>query len=115
MNRFHLARWVDPARLGASLRVRRAVDAISVGWLSRARIGEVSGLPGREVDRLLGRLAGLGALDMRPEAEPQPGPRLPRGVAPPRARADPVPRIPTEGGAARDDAGEATTLMLGLR
>lgn len=75
MNRFRLARWVDPARLGASLRVRRAVDAISVGWLSRARIGEVSGLPGREVDRLLGRLSGLGALEMRPDGEPEPAAR----------------------------------------
>jgi hypothetical protein len=137
MNHFRLARWVEPSRLGSSLRVRRAVHSISVSWLSRARIGEVSGLPDREVERLLGALADLGALQTRVDDEPRRGmPPLraegPTGV--PGAHAagvdialdleldldihvdiDSAPGIAAESWMTREDAGQATTLMLGLR
>jgi hypothetical protein len=72
MDSYHLTRWVDSPGLGAQLRVRKALVAMSVGWVTRGRLEREIGLTVREFDTVLRPLIEQGAIEVRKVEEALP-------------------------------------------
>jgi hypothetical protein len=60
---YRLVRWVESQGCGHSLAARRAIVAMSVGWIPHAWLAREAGLSAKEADTLLQALKAQGALE----------------------------------------------------
>lgn len=69
MESYRISRWTEPPAGPSQLQLRKALIAMSVGWVSRTWLERHAGLGRREIDALFDRLEAEGVL-MRCEQPP---------------------------------------------
>lgn len=71
MESYRISRWTEPPAGPSRLQLRKALIAMSVGWVTRTWLERHAGLGRREIDALFDRLEAEGVL-MRCEQQPEP-------------------------------------------
>lgn len=81
MESYRITRWPEPMPAGPGLPIRKALAAMSVGWVTRRFLEREGRMRRQEVDTLIAALDGQGALarsDDVPEIWSEPWASAPR-------------------------------------